>query len=62
MAINPEYLVEGALYQTSCIKVENIAKINKRLAIKPIGILNIAVFIKVIDILFSILKAEKIRT
>lgn len=47
-------LEEGILYQPSCIKIENLLKLNKYLILKKIGALNTSTFQSVKNILFTL--------
>lgn len=49
--INGKNLETGKLYNRSCIKVDSLLKISKRLVIKNIGTLDQATFQKAINIL-----------
>ena len=47
IVIEQKNIESGMLHHTCCIKIENILKINKRLILKKIGVLNKATFEKV---------------
>lgn len=56
LLIDNTNLEEGILYESSCIKVESIVKLQKSLIIKPIAILDKETFSKVVFVINEIIK------
>ena len=56
--IDERDLQNGRLYEKSAIKVDSLLKINKSLIIKRIGVLNKAMFQKVVSILNDIFNID----
>ena len=56
IAITTNDLEEGKLFETSCIKIENVLKIHKKLLIKKIGKLKQKTFSHVLERFFTLFK------